>query len=77
MCDITIGDDDLLVKIDGSVRARYSCLTETSGGVIFRQPHFKSDSGRLQSRASLWPGLRTNGHDAEDDQGKNGQEGDG
>jgi hypothetical protein len=50
--DITIGDDDLLVKVNHPVRTSYPRLTQTSGRVIFREPHFKSN-GRLQRRASV------------------------
>jgi len=45
-CDIAVGNDDLLVKVNRPVRTRYLHLAEARGRSIFGEPEFKAD-GRL------------------------------
>jgi hypothetical protein len=48
-CDIAIGDDNLVVQVNDSIRVCYLHLVQARTRSIFGQPYFKSN-GRLDSQ---------------------------
>ena len=49
--DVTVGDDDLLVKVNHARRTSDPRLTQAGARGLFREPHFEAN-GRLQRRAA-------------------------